>query len=110
MTWLLAPPAPPLRHPLPTLVWLASTPCIRTRTRTRIPQGGLTWGFVGDIIGRQRSLVAALAVNAVFGALSAASTQLWHLLTLRLIAGMGVGGSMPVVFALMSEFCPPSTR
>ncbi|GIL82870.1 hypothetical protein Vretimale_8369 [Volvox reticuliferus] len=72
--------------------------------------GGLSWGFIGDVIGRKRSLLVALAVNAVFGALSAASTSLWQLMILRLLAGLGVGGSMPVVFSLMSEFCPPSSR
>ncbi|KAG2490792.1 hypothetical protein HYH03_010714 [Edaphochlamys debaryana] len=72
--------------------------------------GGLCWGMLGDAVGRKRSLVLALAVNAVFGALSAASTNLGQLMVLRLLAGVGVGGSMPVVFALMSEFCPPSSR
>ncbi|EFJ41242.1 hypothetical protein VOLCADRAFT_68484, partial [Volvox carteri f. nagariensis] len=72
--------------------------------------GGLGWGFIGDVIGRKHSLLVALAVNAVFGALSAASTSLWQLMVLRLVAGLGVGGSMPVVFSLMSEFCPPSSR
>ncbi len=60
--------------------------------------------------GRKRSLVLALGLNAVFGALSAAATSLGGLMALRLMAGLGVGGSMPVVFALMSEFCPPSSR
>ncbi|KAG2434782.1 hypothetical protein HXX76_007667 [Chlamydomonas incerta] len=72
--------------------------------------GGLLWGLIGDVVGRKRSLVAALAINAVFGGLSAAATSLGQLMVLRLLAGLGVGGSMPVVFALMSEFCPPSTR
>ncbi|GLC41648.1 hypothetical protein PLESTB_000693100 [Pleodorina starrii] len=72
--------------------------------------GGLSWGLLGDVVGRKRALLVALAVNAVFGALSAASTSLWQLMALRLMAGLGVGGSMPVVFSLMSEFCPPSSR
>ncbi|KAG2434884.1 hypothetical protein HYH02_012084 [Chlamydomonas schloesseri] len=72
--------------------------------------GGLLWGLIGDVVGRKRSLVVALAINGVFGALSAAATSLGQLMVLRLLAGLGVGGSMPVVFALMSEFCPPNSR
>ncbi|GFR50358.1 hypothetical protein Agub_g12568, partial [Astrephomene gubernaculifera] len=72
--------------------------------------GGLIWGQLGDAIGRRRALLAACALNAGFGALSAAARSLPALLVLRLGAGLGVGGSMPVVFAIMSEFCSPSSR
>ena len=49
-------------------------------------------------------------MNALFGALSAASQSLAQLVVLRLLAGLGVGGSIPVVFSTMSEFCNTQTR
>ena len=60
--------------------------------------------------GRRISLMVALLVNAFFGLLSASCRNLGQLMFLRLVAGLGVGGSMPIVFAQMSEFCPPATR
>lgn len=60
--------------------------------------------------GRRPSLLIALVINAAFGLLSAASQSLGGLMALRLLAGLGVGGSMPVAFALMSECCSPDSR
>ncbi len=72
--------------------------------------GGLLWGILGDIMGRRWSLIAALLLNALFGALSASSQSLATLVTLRLVAGLGVGGSVPIVFTAMSEFCTAFSR
>lgn len=72
--------------------------------------GGILWGMLGDAFGRRISLLVALLVNACFGLLSAFCRNLGQMMFLRLVAGLGVGGSMPIVFAQMSEFCPPATR
>eukprot|EP00798_Chlamydomonas_sp_ICE-L_P025299 gene25299-10953_t len=62
------------------------------------------------LTGRRRSLLLALLVNATFGLLSAGSTTVFQLIVLRFLAGLGVGGSVPLVFSTMGEFCTASTR
>eukprot|EP00879_Flechtneria_rotunda_P009853 GHRR01010305.1.p1 GENE.GHRR01010305.1~~GHRR01010305.1.p1 ORF type:complete len:541 (+),score=182.46 GHRR01010305.1:268-1890(+) len=72
--------------------------------------GGLLWGPLGDAMGRRLSLVIALAVNASFGMLSAAAQGVGSLVLLRLLAGVGVGGSVPVVFSFLAELLPSRSR
>ncbi|GAX81918.1 hypothetical protein CEUSTIGMA_g9346.t1 [Chlamydomonas eustigma] len=72
--------------------------------------GGLFWGCLGDAMGRRMSLLLALTLNALFGALSASSHSLASLVAFRMVAGLGVGGSVPIVFSTMSEFCNATSR
>jgi len=72
--------------------------------------GTLAWGFLSDSVGRKRSLALSMAVAGTFGLLSAFATSFAALLLLRTLAGVGVGGSVPVVFAYLSEFLPTATR
>ncbi|WIA21848.1 hypothetical protein OEZ85_004224 [Tetradesmus obliquus] len=72
--------------------------------------GGLLWGPMGDALGRRSTLVASLAINGVFGALSAAAANVGQLVLLRLLAGIGVGGSVPVVFSYLAELLPAHAR
>lgn len=74
--------------------------------------GGLFFGIASDFLGRKLMLIIALLINAVFGALSAlAPTQPYTLLILcRIIAGFGVGGSIPGVFTLTVEILPVKNR
>lgn len=60
--------------------------------------------------GRRWSLLLALVVNALFGLLSAVARSSGELMFLRLMAGVGVGGSVPVVFALLAELLPSEAR
>jgi VNT family MFS transporter (synaptic vesicle glycoprotein 2) len=52
----------------------------------------------------------SLAINGVFGILSAAARNVSDLMFLRLVAGVGVGGSVPVVFAFLAELLPAHAR
>jgi len=74
--------------------------------------GGLFFGIASDFLGRKTMLITALLINAIFGALSAlAPTQPYTLLILcRIIAGFGVGGSIPGVFTLTVEILPIRNR
>ena len=72
--------------------------------------GGLPAGVQGDALGRRPVLITALAINAGFGALSAALDS-WEWLALcRVLAGVGVGGSIPTLFTLFVEFLPTKGR
>uniref|UniRef100_UPI00398F7C3A synaptic vesicle glycoprotein 2C n=1 Tax=Pristiophorus japonicus TaxID=55135 RepID=UPI00398F7C3A len=72
--------------------------------------GGLVWGVLADLRGRQRILVVSLTVNGIFGAVSALASNYWQFLLLRFISGIGVGGSLPVIFSYFSEFQPRNKR
>ncbi|XP_040019491.2 synaptic vesicle glycoprotein 2C isoform X2 [Gasterosteus aculeatus] len=72
--------------------------------------GGYTWGYLADRRGRRRVLVVSLTVNGVFGGLAAVAPWFWLFLLLRFISGIGVGGSIPVIFSYFSEFMPRLRR
>jgi AAHS family 4-hydroxybenzoate transporter-like MFS transporter len=72
--------------------------------------GGAVAGMVGDRFGRRVALVASMIV---FGGATAA---VWavdgvrSLATLRLVAGLGLGGAIPNAAALAAEFVPRRQR
>ncbi|KAG7230874.1 hypothetical protein INR49_024901 [Caranx melampygus] len=72
--------------------------------------GGYIWGYLADRRGRRRVLVVSLTVNGVFGGLASIAPKFWLFLLLRLISGIGVGGSIPVIFSYFSEFMPRLKR
>ncbi|XP_061679558.1 synaptic vesicle glycoprotein 2B [Syngnathoides biaculeatus] len=72
--------------------------------------GGYLWGYMADRRGRCSVLVVSLTVNGVFGGLASAAQRFWLFLLLRFISGVGVGGSIPVIFSYFSEFIPRLRR
>ncbi|KAI3371047.1 hypothetical protein L3Q82_023687 [Scortum barcoo] len=72
--------------------------------------GGYMWGYLADLRGRRKVLVMSLTVNGVFGGLASLAPWFWLLLLLRFISGIGVGGSIPVIFSYFSEFMPRLRR
>ncbi|XP_072528481.1 synaptic vesicle glycoprotein 2B isoform X2 [Salminus brasiliensis] len=72
--------------------------------------GGYMWGYLADQRGRQRVLVISLAVNGTFGAVASLAPSFWLFLLLRFFSGVGVGGSIPVIFSYFSEFQPKQHR
>ncbi|KAM9854211.1 synaptic vesicle glycoprotein 2C isoform 2-T2 [Aulostomus maculatus] len=72
--------------------------------------GGYMWGYLADQRGRCKVLVVSLSVNGLFGGLASAAPWFWLFLLLRFISGVGVGGSIPVIFSYFSEFMPRLRR
>ncbi|KAJ3596484.1 hypothetical protein NHX12_002891 [Muraenolepis orangiensis] len=72
--------------------------------------GGYLWGYLADLRGRQRVLIVSLSVNGLFGALASLAPWFWLFLLLRFVSGVGVGGSIPVIFSYFSEFLPRRRR
>ena len=70
------------------------------------------WGFgrLADRLGRRRVLIVTVLIDAVFGLASAFAGDFTLLLGLRLLTGIGVGGTLPVDYAMMAEFLPPQRR
>jgi len=74
--------------------------------------GGLAFGVVADIAGRRFALVTSLFISAVFTILrSIAPESPSYILSLMMVlAGFGVGGSIPGVFSLTAELLPSKNR
>lgn len=72
--------------------------------------GGVVAGVASDRLGRKPMLLSSLAVNAAFGLLSVLSPSWPWLAACRVVAGMGVGGSIPGVFGLFTEYLPVQSR
>lgn len=74
--------------------------------------GGVLAGIGADALGRKPMLMASLGINALFGVVSAFTPAgLWPMLAAcRIMAGVGVGGSIPSVFTLYSEYLPVKGR
>eukprot|EP00731_Ephydatia_muelleri_P012149 Em0006g1043a len=65
--------------------------------------GSYLWGTMSDISGRRMTLMTSLTVNGVFGLVSAFAPNYWLFIFFRFASGVGVGGSLPVIFSYMSE-------
>jgi MFS family permease len=66
--------------------------------------GGWIWGSLSDRYGRKPCLMWCLLINGLGGLLSAFAPNFTTILLCRFLAGIGVGGSVPVVFTYFSEF------
>ncbi len=72
--------------------------------------GALTFGLVGDAWGPKRTFVLCGVIFGVFTLATAAATSLTMLVTLRIIAGWGLGGATPLSIAIASEYLPQRLR
>lgn len=72
--------------------------------------GGLLVGALGDSRGRRPILLTGLVLNATAGVFSSLAPDVWALSLLRLVAGVGIGATVPPLFTLCSELAPPSDR
>ncbi|KAK4303361.1 hypothetical protein Pmani_024615 [Petrolisthes manimaculis] len=72
--------------------------------------GGYIWGVLGDMYGRRNVLIVALLVNGVAGLTSSFVQSYESFLGLRFLSGLGVGGSIPLVWAYVCEFQPSHRR
>eukprot|EP00092_Neocalanus_flemingeri_P032628 GFUD01035489.1.p1 GENE.GFUD01035489.1~~GFUD01035489.1.p1 ORF type:complete len:574 (-),score=164.16 GFUD01035489.1:136-1857(-) len=72
--------------------------------------GGYIWGSLGDTLGRRIVLINAMLVNAAAGFFSSFSQGYYIFLVLRFLSGVGVGGSIPVVWSYYAEFQPSAKR
>ncbi|XP_072473607.1 synaptic vesicle glycoprotein 2B isoform X1 [Notamacropus eugenii] len=72
--------------------------------------GAFIWGGLADKLGRKKVLGMSLAINASFASLSSFVQGYGFFLFCRLISGIGIGGSLPIVFAYFSEFLSREKR
>jgi putative MFS transporter len=72
--------------------------------------GAWFWGTISDYVGRKMGFQLTVLVDSVFGFASALSPGYAWLLLLRALTGFGVGGTLPVDFAVFSEYLPKRNR
>ena len=72
--------------------------------------GAFVWATIADRIGRKAAFTATLAVFAVFTVAGVFATDIVVFAALRFMAGFGLGGAIPVDYALVGEFTPRKHR
>jgi AAHS family 4-hydroxybenzoate transporter-like MFS transporter len=65
---------------------------------------------LADRFGRKLILLISTAIFGVFALLTATAASMDQLLLLRLLTGLGLGGAMPNIIALTSEYSPSRLR
>lgn len=71
--------------------------------------GSFLWGWLGDRIGRRASILLAGVLFIVSAVCGTMPNYLWHFATC-FVMGLGVGGMLPITFALMAETIPARHR
>ncbi|MBN3295008.1 SV2A protein, partial [Amia calva] len=72
--------------------------------------GAFLWGGLADRIGRRQCLLISLSINSVFAFFSSFVQGYSTFLLCRLLSGVGIGGSIPIVFSYYSEFLAQEKR
>lgn len=69
--------------------------------------GAIIGGRTADLVGRRRVLVVSLLVMGAFSIASALVSDLPSLLAMRFLTGLGLGGALPNILAMVNETSPP---
>lgn len=72
--------------------------------------GGLLFGWLGDRLGRVKTMALSIAVYAGFTGLCYFAGSPWHLLIFRFFAAVGMGGEWALGVALVMECWPEKFR
>ena len=72
--------------------------------------GALLFGRIADLFGRKRIYGLEVLVLAVGAIASACAPNIWWLIALRFILGIGIGGDYPVSATIMSEYAGKRSR
>src|SRR5204862_3523590 len=72
--------------------------------------GGLAFGWLGDRIGRVRSMAWSILAYSIFTGLCYFAGEPWHLGVLRFVAAFGMGGEWSLGVALVMESWPREKR
>lgn len=72
--------------------------------------GALAFGVAADKFGRKPSLVAAVALFSIVTFFTPYVSHVPTLIAVRFITGLGLGGALPGIIALTSEYSPARSR
>lgn len=68
------------------------------------------YGKISDLYGRRPVFQFAIIVFLIGSALAGASQEMWQLIASRAVQGVGAGGLMALVFAIIGDVIPPRER
>lgn len=72
--------------------------------------GGVLFGWLGDRIGRVRSMMLSVMTYALVSGLAGFATDAWQIGALRFFAALGMGGEWSLGVALINEIWPDRSR
>eukprot|EP00743_Colponemidia_sp_Colp-15_P007285 GILK01007867.1.p1 GENE.GILK01007867.1~~GILK01007867.1.p1 ORF type:complete len:498 (+),score=68.22 GILK01007867.1:46-1494(+) len=72
--------------------------------------GAIFWGYISDTRGRKLGFVASVVITAIFGVLGAVANNFALFVVFRVILAFGIGGNLPIDFALLAEYMPTAQR
>jgi MFS family permease len=72
--------------------------------------GGLTFGWLGDRLGRVRAMILSILAYSIFTGCCYFAKQPWHLGFFRFLAAVGMGGEWSLGVALVMECWPEKYR
>lgn len=72
--------------------------------------GAFVWGGIADVIGRKKAFTLTLLVFSIFTIAGAFAPAFGWFILFRFLAGFGLGGCIPVDYALVGEFTPSRYR
>ncbi|WP_087974916.1 MFS transporter [Oceanobacillus rekensis] len=72
--------------------------------------GTFLFGSLSDVIGRKKAIAICLFLFSVFTFLSGFAPNADIFLAMRIVASMGLGGVMPILVAVMTEYAPKKKR
>jgi putative MFS transporter len=104
-----------INYILPALVAAFGLTAVETGTTATAAALGMMFGCfivgpVADRFGRKAVFQLTLLIFSIFTGFCAFASGFIPLLIFRIIVGIGLGGELPVVAALMSEFLPAKDR
>ncbi len=72
--------------------------------------GSLVFGYVGDLYGRKVGAIGGVLAYSAPAFLILFASSVNHMVALRFLAGLGIGGVIPNVIALLNECAPRRVR
>ncbi len=88
----------------PTAAWLGTANLIG------MALGAFMWGTIADKIGRKKAFTWTLLIFSLFTVAGALAPNFAWFVACRFLAGVGLGGCIPVDYALVGEFTPAKQR
>ncbi|CAL9535618.1 Multidrug resistance protein 3 [Streptomyces sp. enrichment culture] len=86
------------------LAWVVTAYTLATAASTPL------WGKLGDMYGRKGSFMTSIAIFLVGSALSGMAQDMGQLIGFRAVQGLGAGGLMVGVMAIIGDLIPPRER
>ena len=72
--------------------------------------GAVFFGMLADKIGRRQAIIWPIVIFAIFSILTPAAHTVGSIVTMRILAGFGLGGTLPSVTAYVLEYSPQRMR